>query len=313
MNQAVTLQADETGFVPYIHLERYGTDPVDGIEIGTVHVFPKIDGTNASFWWEDGRLQCGSRNRVLSFEKDNAGFCKWMHEHERHQYRDLAMAHPHLRFYGEWLVPHSLKTYRDDAWRNLYIFDVYDLREGRFLHYDEYTILLRQYDVTFIPCIAKAHNPSYEQLADLRDRNKYLIKDDAGAGEGIVIKQYGWRNRFGHQTWAKLITTHFKDKHIEVMGGSVIVNKMVEEAIAEEAVTKHLVDKVVAKIRNDQGAFTARDIPRLLGTVWHDVVTEELWNALKTHKNPRVDFKALNHMVVERVKVLLPEVFGRKA
>lgn len=32
-----------TEFIKYPHLERFGTDEVDGINIGTCYIFPKID------------------------------------------------------------------------------------------------------------------------------------------------------------------------------------------------------------------------------------------------------------------------------
>ena len=295
-------------FIKYPHLERFGTDEVDGINIGKCHIFPKIDGTNASFWWTDGRLHCGSRNRELSLDDDNAGFMAWAVEQEG--LVQLARAYPEFIFYGEWLVPHSLKTYRDDAWRKLYVFDLFNRDTEDFVPYDVYHGVLRSYGVEFIPCIGVGRNPTYEVLSEWRDRNTYLLQEGKGAGEGIVVKQYGWKNRFGRTTWAKLVTNTFKDKHVAEMGGSVINCKMVEEEIASEFVTPHLVDKIIAKIRNDQGAFNARDIPRLLGQAYHDLVTEELWQALKKHKNPKIDFKTLNHCAIARVKQLQPELFG---
>lgn len=297
-------------FVKYPHLERFGTDEVDGINIGKCHIFPKIDGTNASFWAgpDDVGLRCGSRNRELSLGDDNAGFMAWATQQQN--LRELALDFADLVFYGEWLVPHSLKTYRDDAWRKLYVFDVFDRAAGDFLHFDRYSALLKDYDVDFVPCIGAGQNPTYEVLSEWRDRNTYLLQEGKGSGEGIVVKQYGWKNRFGRTTWAKLVTNHFKDKHVVEMGGAVINTKMVEDEIAEEFVTQHLVDKIVAKIRVESGAFGARDIPRLLSQAYHDLVTEELWQALKKHRNPKIDFKTLNHCSIARVKQLMPELFG---
>lgn len=298
-------------FLKYIHLERFGTDEVDGINIGKCHIFPKIDGTNASFWWADGRLHCGSRNRELSLDDDNAGFMSWAAQQDN--LIALAQHYPGLVFYGEWLVPHSLKTYRDDAWRKLYVFDALGRFTGEFLHFDEYSAMCKIRGVDFIPCIGTGQNPTYEVLTEWRDRNTYLLQEGKGSGEGIVVKQYGWKNRFGRATWAKLVTNHFKDKHVVEMGGSVINCKMVEDEIADEFVTAHLVDKIIAKIRSDQGAFNARDIPRLLGQAYHDLVTEELWQAVKKHKNPKIDFRTLNHCAIARVKQLQPELFGMRA
>lgn len=294
-------------FQKYIHLERFGTDEVDGINVGECHIFPKLDGTNASVWFEHGAMHFGSRNRELTTEDDNAGFAKYAAQNE--QLCAMAMALNGCRLFGEFLVPHSLKTYRDDAWRKFYLFDVMT-PDGEFMHYDKYSELAKQYDVEFIPCTLKSRNPTYEILLRATEDNRFLIKYGQGHGEGIVIKQYGWKNRFGRTTFAKLITNTFKERHIKEMGGSVVNTKLVEEEIADEFLTEHMVEKIIAKIRNDKGAFGARDIPQLLGMAFHDLVTEELWQAIKAHKNPRIDFKTLNHCTIARVKKLQPQLFG---
>lgn len=295
-------------FDAYTHLVRYGTDAADGINIGECHIFPKLDGTNSSIWRkDDGTMGCGSRSRDLNVHEDNAGFMNWaLGQKNLHEFLE---DHQGLRLHGEWLVPHSLKTYQDDAWRKFYVFDVMN-QDGKYLHYDEYMPVLKSYGIDFIPCILKSNNPSYEILLKATENNKFLIKDNSGVGEGIVIKQYGWRNRFDHPAFAKLITNTFKDKHIQEMGGAVVNQKLVEEAIADEFVTEHLVEKTVAKIRNEGGQFGARNIPQLLGMVFHDLVSEEMWQAIKKHKNPKVCFKTLNHCTVARIKQLKPELFG---
>lgn len=304
-------------FEKYIHLERFGTDEVDGINIGDCYVFPKLDGTNASVWMEGMEIKCGSRNRELSLDDDNAGFMNWVYgeSQEALDLRTFLMCHPGLRLFGEWLVPHSLKTYRDDAWRKFYLFDVMT-PGGEFMHYDHYSAAAKGFGVDFIPCTLKSRNPTYEILQRATEDNRFLIQDGQGHGEGVVIKQYGWKNRFGRTTWAKLITNTFKDKHIQEMGGSVVNAKLVEEEIADEFITPHMVEKIVAKIRVSKGeeaSFGARDIPQLLGMAYHDLVVEELWQALKKHKNPKVDFKTLNHCAIRRVKLLKPELFGLAA
>ena len=71
-------------FKKYQHVERYGTTEVENIEVGMTYVFPKIDGTNSSVWLDNkGIVQCGSRNRQLSLEKDNAELKKRIIELEK--------------------------------------------------------------------------------------------------------------------------------------------------------------------------------------------------------------------------------------
>jgi hypothetical protein len=293
-------------FLKYQHLERYGNTEVEGIEVGTCYVFPKLDGTNGSVWWDDGALRCGSRNRELTLDNDNAGFLNAM-------VVDKAITSffdhtKNLILYGEWLVPHTLKTYNDDAWRKFYIFDVFDLNKQRLLSYDEY-VWLSGVGLNVIAPIAIIKNGTETHFTECLSKAHYLVKDGEGSGEGVVIKNYDYTNKYGRQTWAKIVTNEFKAKHHIEMGAPVIGCEIVEEKIAAKYVTQALVDKVHAKIVNEMDGWSSKYIPRLINTVWYDVVTEETWNFVKEFKNPKVDFKVLSHYVTAKIKELKKELF----
>lgn len=295
-------------FRPYMHVEKFGNDEVDGIELGRCYVFPKIDGTNASVWHCDGKMCCGSRKRELSLDADNQGFMDAATNNDN--LMRLVFDNKRLRFYGEWLVPHTLRVYRDDAWRQFYVFDVYCDDEHRYLHYDEYKPLLESYGVEYIPPQAIVENADHGKFLQELDRNTFLIDDGNGFGEGVVIKNYDYRNRFGRTVWAKIVRNEFKERNQRTMGApEKIFSKNVESRIAEMCVTRPLIDKVYAKIVNDRGSWNSTCIGQLLGTVYHDVVTEELWNAIKKLKSPTVNFGTLNKVCTQKVKELLPEVF----
>lgn len=305
-------------FKKYQHLERFGTTEVKQIELGTCHVFPKLDGTNASVWLdENGEIQAGSRKRHLSLDHDNAGFYAWVKQQSN--ILEYLKENPTHRLYGEWLVPHALKTYREEAWRKFYVFDVSVdkeeseiLHEGddknKYLHYDEYSTKLEEKGIDYIVPICTIKNASYEQLVNQLMKNVFLIEDGKGVGEGIVIKNYDFKNKYNRQTWAKIVTSEFKEKH-EVHGDTEIKGKkMVEEQIADEFVTKALCEKVYAKIENE-GGFTGKRIPQLLNVVYYDVVKEDAWNFVKKHKNPTINFGTLQHFVFAKVKEQLPQLF----
>ena len=319
MDNTMTETTPATSFVKYQHLERFGTSEVDGIEMGTVYIFPKIDGTNASVWLaEDGTVQAGSRKRHLSVEDDNAGFCAWATNEP--SIREYLLANPTHRLFGEWLVPHSLRTYREDAWRKFYVFDVATVKdtselthEGdsklRYLHYEVYRPGLEAFGIDYIPPIATATNSNKEQLTEQLKKNVFLIEDGKGVGEGIVIKNYAFVNRFNRQTWAKIVTSEFKEKHVKTMGAPELKGrKQVEAEIANEYVTTALCEKVYAKIENE-GGFTSRRIPQLLNTVFYDVVREDTWNYVKKHKMPTIDFSTLQKHVFAKVKERMPHLF----
>lgn len=294
-------------FTKYMHLERLGTTEVEGIEIGTVYVFPKLDGTNASIWWEDGQLCAGSRNRKLSVDSDNAGFYNWALTQT--DLKVMAEDHPDYTFYGEWLVPHSLTTYREDAWRKFYIFDIYNRDTGMYLTYDAMKFVLDGYGANYLAPLAIVKNGNYETFQALLEKNVFLIKEGQGLGEGIVLKNYEWENKFGNVVWAKLITNAFKEVHHKAMGAPVIGPDAVEEKVVEKFVTQHLVDKVHAKLVNDNGGWHSKLIPQLLGVVFYDLIKEEMWEILKAYKNPKIDFGFLQRLTIAQIKRLKPELF----
>jgi hypothetical protein len=306
-------------FKKYQHLERFGTTEVQNIELGRTHIFPKIDGTNASVWINDkGEIQAGSRKRHLTLDADNAGFYAWVKE--QGNLLDYLRENPTHRLYGEWLVPHSLKTYKENAWRNFYVFDVaVDRNDSEVLHesddkvnylaYDDYKPLLEAKEINFIAPISIITNASYEQLVNQLMKNVFLIEDGKGVGEGIVIKNYDFKNKYGRNKFAKIVTSEFKEKHSKVMGASETKGqKMVEEEIAKEFVTTALIEKIYAKIENDKG-FNSRSIPQLLNTVYYDVIKEDAWNFVKKHKNPSINFKTLQHFIFAEVKEKAPQLF----
>ena len=172
-------------FKKYQHIERFGTSEVRGIEFGKCYVFYKIDGTNSSVWIDDdGNLQAGSRKRILSLENDNAGFYANISKDEN--IIGYLKKYPNHRLYGEWLVPHSLKTYRDNAWRKFYVFDVCLDKEDdgiEYLTYETYQSMLEEFNIDYIPPIAIINNPTYESLVKLLDKTgDFLIKDGEGSG-----------------------------------------------------------------------------------------------------------------------------------
>jgi len=302
-------------FRKYMHVERYGNDEVQGIELGNCYVFPKLDGTNASVWMDsDGNICSGSRNRQLSLESDNAGFCKYVSENEGCYRKLFSGFHDpkSITIYGEWLVPHSLKTYRDDCWRVFYIFDIWDELSQKYIKYDDYLLLMDDDECSFqwVTPLCVMKNASYESLLQELKNNTFLIKDGEGCGEGIVLKNYDFENKFKRVTWAKMITNSFKEKHHSEMGSPTKdLAKLVEQSICDKYVNSHLVEKVYSKIVNEMEGWNSKYIPRLLQTVYYDLVREEMWDIIKTMKNPTINFKTLMGLVVIKVKELMPQLF----
>ena len=284
-------------FRKYQKVRRYGATEVEGIELGKCWVFPKIDGTNAQVFLDDnGEIRAGSRNRELTLEEDNAGFYEWVLKQDN--IKKYLNKHPTHRLYGEWVVPHTLRTYRDDVWNNFYVFDVcvdIDDKSVEYIPYNIYKPLLEGFGINYIPPLATIENGTYDQFVRYLDQNTFLIRDGRGVGEGIVLKNYGFYNRFGRQVWAKIITSEFKERHVKTMGHPEVKGRTnIEEKIIHNFCTNAFIEKEFDKLINKYGVWDNKYIPELFGRMWYEFINEESWNIIKKYKNPTINFKLLN-------------------
>lgn len=297
-------------FKKYQHLDKLGSQGTEGILDGECYVFPKLDGTNASLWSEEGKICAGSRTRQLSEDSDNAGFYKAMLvDPSIHKF---FLSYPNIRLYGEWLVPHTLKTYKNHAWRKFYVFDVVNEdANGKFEYvpYDVYKEWLDFAGLNYIPPYFKSDKLTSDNLNEFLDKNDYLVAE--GVGEGLVVKRYDYVNRFGHIVWAKVVHSDFKDALKKFKINDLEFAEPIETKIVNAFLNQSLIDKVYAKlcVANEDSLFNKKQIPQLLNTVWYDFVHEELWEVLKKYKNPEIKFDKLQNEVYRAVRKGLPQVF----
>ncbi len=296
-------------FNRYQHIEKLNVDETEDITLGTCFLFPKLDGANASVWIEDGIIKAGSRRRELTLDNDNQGFYNTIEEDER--VINFFKEFPQYILYGEWMRPHSLKTYRADAWNRFWVFDIVEKdNPDTYIPYDDYKSMLDKYNLDYIPVQTIITNPSEDQLIYELQKNTFLIEDGKGVGEGLVIKNYLYRNKFGRQTWAKLVRSEFKEIHRREMGPNIIEGeKTIEIKIIEKYCTKALIDKVYAKIINEKDSWNSKLIPEFLNRVYYDLINEEVWHIIKEYKFPVIDFKLLNKYVNIKIKEFKNNLF----
>ena len=320
-------------FLKYQHVEKWGHTETEGIEDGVCYIFPKLDGTNASVWHDGLDLAAGSRNRQLAVGEDNAGFLAWVLGAGTGPLGSLFQYEPTWHLYGEWLVPHTLKTYREEAWRKFYVFDVYCHQKERLLSYNEYESIVRAAHLDLVDPLCIITNPTEENIIkEVSYNNTYLIQDGQGVGEGVVVKNYSYLNKFGRQPWAKFVRAEFKEQSARAFGiCEKTGTKVLEAGLAEKFVTQTLVSKTRAKVElelrdgyfpdwlhEDEFGFLdwlsqnrGKVIGPLLGRVYHDLVTEEIWAMLKFMGKGQqvIDFKQLSRHCTLRVKEHAKDLF----
>lgn len=299
-------------FKKYQHVCRYGTDETDGILKGVCAIMPKIDGTNASVWIENGEICCGSRTRELELGKDNAGFMSFVMGGLGEPIRKYLENNPTHRLYGEWLVPHTIRDYKDDAWRKFYVFDVMYVDEYGIEHYIEphvWAEAMIAYGIDFIPVVAYIENPTMDELKFFVAHNHFLMQDGC-IGEGIVIKNYGYANKYGRITWAKIINDEFKDGMKTKAKAMALKDTDLEQAIAVRYCTNSLIHKERAKIMNETPDIERKIlIPKLIEMVFRSVIVEDMYDICKQYKCPTISFKALRNECIKRIKEVEVDLF----
>jgi hypothetical protein len=93
----------------------------------------------------------------------------------------------------------------------------------------------------------------------------------------------------------------------KAFGAPVVNGDLIEEKIVNELLTDTFIEKEYSKLSID--GWESRYIPRLLNTVWHEFIQDEIWQILKKWKNPKIDFKLLQRLVTVKIKEIKKELF----
>jgi hypothetical protein len=301
-------------FHSYEKVERLEKSECDGILAGTCAVFEKLDGANAQISWDEKNEEICffSRNRLLGhITKESKltecdefrGFAKWVMEHFD-ALKSYFLSYPNVTLMGEWLVKHSI-SYGDEYWNNFYIFDIYNRATNTYIPYVLSGIMpdvwndLMSLQFTLIPCDDVLYNPTKEMLQEYL-KSPSMCK--SAIREGIVIKNYSFINKYGRTPYAKLLSTHFNEVKTKKQAIQLAPDA-IELAIVDKYCTYYRVEKLCNKIKtNDSIELEMSHIPRVINTVWYDIITEDMNDILKKFKDPTINFKVLKKLVFEKAK-----------
>ncbi len=303
-----------TDYHVFTHVERLNTPDAEGILEGKCYISPKLDGTNASIYYDKdtNELVCGSRKRVLTPEDDNAGFANWFYDTvdesgEASFIACLLADHPNFQVFGEWLgstkfVGH-IKTYDPSALKALWIFDIFDLDENKYLHPDEIEKYLNEYSLSqwHIPNTIM-ENPTNEDILRLAQDNHFLMVQQDQVGEGVVIRNPEFINKYGHYVIGKYVLQESKPKpRVKVAETDV------EAAIVAEFVTNAELGKAVAKttLYFELDEFNITDhrcIGFYLNEVFDGCILDEMKAILKRFKMPTINFGLLRKLTQQAAR-----------
>lgn len=302
-------------FKSYQHIERWNSVDCEGLlDNDNLYIQAKVDSTNCSVWY-DGGVRAGSRKREVTPEKDNAGFANWVLNSEDTEpvlLRKFVTENPNLRIYGEWMGATKflgqIKDYTQEAKNHMYIFDVFDDDTGVYLDPADWQDMLTAYglDPYFVKILAIVDKPTIETIAEIAQNNKFLLDNANHPGEGVVIKCYSWRNKYGRQQFGKLVLDEYKQAK-KVSKKAVLNPGEIEMTIVDTYVTDAEISKAVAKICliNEVDAFDNKN-PKLVGMLlsymWKDFLEENIVDICKKFRAPIIDFGKLKGICNAKVR-----------
>jgi hypothetical protein len=284
-------------FTKYPKIHRLGKEETDDLLTGDegtlfVTVEEKIDGANTSIWLDDaGVVQCGSRTRQLPADESFNGFTEWARNQE--SIVSYLNEHPDRILYGEWLVRHTI-SYNETAYKKWYLYDIYDSTAEEFIPSRDVKLVAEEYGFNTPQVFAEGFL-SEEQIRE------FVGKSNLGEqGEGVVIKRYGWKNRFGDHAYAKIVTQKFQENNAITFGGNNKHSDTYQEMyFVQKYCTLARVEKIMNKIQPEiDRRLDMEHIPRVSNTCYHDMITEEAWEIAQTGKV--VDFKQLKRLATKK-------------
>ena len=272
----------------YTHLERLSNPEVNGILNGEIYCYPKLDGANTSIEFIDGEICFRSRKRILSGENTLKGFVNYCVENPDNYYQlnNFFLQYPEIIIFGEWLIPHSIKYYKHEAWNKFYIFDFYNKSTNTYLNFEscreKFSNLLQNYE--FVPLLKSFKNLNNQDiLLNLSKSNNYLLDSKSLIGEGIVIKNYSFVNKYGRIAFAKLINERTHTHTI-----TTEKNISPEKLLLDKYLSNEYILKEINKINEPH-----RNVPTVINTIFYEFIRDYILEIVGTEKNLSIDFKNL--------------------
>lgn len=290
-------------FKKYNKIYGLHKEECEGILDGVCVIQEKVDGANASIWLgDDGEIHYGSRSRDLFLANDYFnGFGDWVRNHPK--LPAFFEKYPNCRLNGEWLVRHTI-GYRETSYRKFYLFDI---EHGEnVVNFDDMYLIASAYEIPTVHMHGVFTNPTLEQIKELAGVSVLGEK-----GEGVVVKNLSFRNKFGDFNFGKYVTQEFKEDNGITFGGNNKFSDTYEEMYyVNKFVNLARVEKITHKLESMEGKLSEQHIHKVMGMVFHDVMTEEgfdMANKLaKTDKD--FNFKKFRELCNKKSKSIFLEL-----
>lgn len=167
--------------------------------------------------------------------------------------------------------------YKPEYYNNFYLFNVYDEDLGEYLSDNIMRSEAARLEIKTVPLIYEGEYISFEHLMSFVGQSDMAVT----FGEGIVVKNVSYKDRYGHQVFVKLVHEDFAEiqKQKKPKDPSVITQ---EQVFVNTYLVEARVDKMLHKLV-DEGIldenFGIEDMGMILKNlntrIYDDLIKEE--------------------------------------
>lgn len=264
----------------YHSVERYGKSNNELSARGNIIVWEKIDGANASFKRVGNEIKTYSHSTELTGEDGLGGFRKWVLEN----ISASQLVEGYL-YFGEWTNRHKIDYGVNE--KKFYFYDIYDIEAERYLGIGDIRSEAGHIGLELAPILYEGEFISEEHLLSFVGKSQLAVN---GVGEGIVVKNYDYFDKHGHQHFTKIVSQHFQ----EISGTKIKAMKSKPDILTQfinNTVTHSRIEKMLyklvdeGKLKEDFAIEDMGTILKLLGSsVYEDVMKEEQDELMKAIK-----------------------------
>lgn len=265
----------------YIDVIRYGKRGTQEVlsKDDYITITEKIDCANASFTYDaDNEIGVGCYSRNTEVNKDNTlrGFYGWVTEKIVPIKDNL---NPNYRYYGEFGCSHKVQ-YKPEVYGQFHMFSIWDDELQEYLSDDIVKSEAVRLGLQTVPYFYEGEFISYEHLMSFVGKSDLTIEPNTG--EGIVVKNVNYKDRYDKQVFVKLVSEKFAE--IQKQKAPKDPNKKnplrdLTMSVLTEARVEKMLYKLVDEdlLDSEYGIEDMGIILKALGTrIFEDIVKEEL-------------------------------------
>jgi len=298
-------------FKKYPKIKHLGDEDVSDIfsePDDEIVIEEKMDGANFRFAIVDNRLIFGTRNCLIDEDQGNKMFNKSVeYVKEKLKPVDLKKYNNYI-FYGENMVRHTL----DYDWIRtppVLMFDIFDLKTGQFVNYDQKTKIFKELDLVQVPLVIMTTSKKVVSLyvsEIAKETSPSILVKQSKYGdfqaEGVVFKNYE------KQMFAKYVREQFKEQNKLTFGGSKKYATNDDSRITLEYCTNARIEKIIFKLIDEGNKLEMKLMEKLPKQVYLDIWEEHFKDIIKS--NYVVDFRKLRKLITKRCLNVLKKVIA---